>query len=171
MTTEPKPSDGSSDSSDPLQGAPGLEYYEAMIDRAQANQDSVEFALLEIHDRKLYLKVCGSFADYAQRRWRLSRARVYQLLHYARVKKLSTVVDGAPANERQARRLDAEGKVMPERKIDFIWQAMRYLIRTFERVPRGERREFLETICKLMADMEKDLGRSADAERGSVGPG
>jgi len=105
-------SDETINSADHLPGTPSLQYYEAIIARGLPSLENVAAALLELHEQRLYRKSYGSFKEYLRWRWHLSRARGYQMLHFARLKRMSTEVDtGAPLNERQARLLDAQGKL------------------------------------------------------------
>jgi len=129
-------SDETINSADHLPGTPSLQYYEAIIARGLPSLENVAAALLELHDRRLYRKSYGSFKEYLRWRWHLSRARGYQMLHFARLKRMSTEVDtGAPLNERQARLLDAQGKLRKKREEDLILRAMGYLSSTFDRLP------------------------------------
>src|SRR5437867_9128316 len=90
---------------------------EQIIESSLPKFDEACFALLEIHRRKLYKLDFRSFEAYLEKRWRMSRSRAYQLLHYARVMKPSTMVDNfGPANERQAREINARGHVSGENK-------------------------------------------------------
>jgi hypothetical protein len=137
----------------------GLEYLEGIIARGLPSYDAVSTALFEIHQRKLYVKLYGSFREYIGRRWHFSRARAYQILHFARLKQLSTVVvgKGAPKNERQARALDGKGNPRSDEQADPVLRAMRYLIRAFERLPVSERADFIDSIGDLLHDFRQEL--------------
>ena len=112
--------------------SPNLEYWEGIIAQGLPNREAVALALLEIHSRKLYGEGYGSFQAYLRQRWHFSRARGYQLLHFARLKKRSTAVDTlGPQNERQARRLDAQGNGRRPAEDDPIMQAMEYVAAAF----------------------------------------
>lgn len=63
-------------------------------------------ALEEIHEKKLYRAKWPSFETYCQKRWKISRARAYQIIQFATVQReLSTSVDNRPINEAQIRPL------------------------------------------------------------------
>ena len=67
--------------------------------------------------RRLYKKDYGTFKSYLLRRWQISLPRGYQMLHFARLIRMSTAVDtGGPENERRARLLDGEGKARRPRR-------------------------------------------------------
>jgi hypothetical protein len=133
-----------------------LEDLEAVIDRMVPNYEAAAFALFEIHHRKLYAPLYRSFRDYVEQRWHFSRARAYQLLHFAQIKRMSTVVD----TERQARNLDRQG--VPRRAHgddrDPVLRAMRYLVKVFHALASGERRDFIESIRDLLSDLKMELG-------------
>jgi len=62
--------------------------------------------LLAIRESKLYRQEYGTFEEYCQDRWNLSRPRAYQLIDAAAIAgRLSTIVDILPATESQARPL------------------------------------------------------------------
>jgi hypothetical protein len=145
----------------PAAGGPGLEYYEGIMARGLPSYEAVSLALLEIHERKLYSALYGSFQAYVQRRWQFSRARAYQMLHFARLKRLSTMVDITlgPENERQARALDGQGNPRSPEEADPVFRAMRYLVKLFERLPSAERREFIESIGNLLRDFTQEMAR------------
>jgi hypothetical protein len=133
---------------------------ETVIARGLPRQDEVALALLEIHERKLYRPAYKSFKDYLLRRWELSRARGYQMLHFARLKRMSTTVDrNNPNNERQARTLDAHGNARLPREEDPVLRAMNYLANVFFRLPANRRHEFIEAIRDLLAEMEQAVNR------------
>jgi hypothetical protein len=144
-----------------------LQSLEAIIEHGLPNMDSVAEALLRIHEQRLYREDYGSLQEYVRRRWGFSRARAYQLLHLARLKRMSTMVDAEGLNERQARLRDAEGKLRKDAQVDLIQQAMSRLGRTFERLPRPERREFIQYIRKLLNEMEQQLDQE-DKNGGSA---
>ena len=146
----------------PEMGA-GLKDLENIIARGLPSYDAVAIALLEIHERKLYSKLYGSFQEYVKRRWQFSRARAYQMLHFARLKRLSTTVDtDGPENERQARALDAQGNLRAPGVTDPILAAMMSLGKLFERLPFSERRELIESVADLLAEFEQILKSSSE---------
>jgi hypothetical protein len=145
---------------DPTSGH-GLEDLEAIIARGLPSYDAVSMALFEIHERRLYLKLYGSFREYIRRRWQFSRARAYQILHFARLKQLSTTVDtkGAPKNERQARALDGQGNPRSDEQADPVLRAMSYLSKVFERLPISERADFIDSIGDLLHEFRQEVAR------------
>ncbi len=95
-----------------------LAEHEAVIERGIQTFYKVGMALADIRDRKLYRSDYGTFEEYAEKRWQMSRPRAYQLIEAAAV--VSTTVDTglpAPKNERQAREL---GRV-PESQRAEVW--------------------------------------------------
>jgi len=95
-----------------------LAEHEAVIERGIQTFYEVGIALADIRDRKLYRADYGTFEEYAEKRWQMSRPRAYQLIEAAAV--VSTTVDTglpAPENERQAREL---GRV-PEPERAEVW--------------------------------------------------
>ena len=144
--------------------APNLEYWEGIIAQGLPNREAVASALLEIHGRKLYQEGYGSFQAYLRQRWHFSRARGYQLLHFARLKQLSTAVDTpGPENERQARRLDAHGNGRRPEEDDPILQTMDYVVAAFGRLPPSEQREFISSLRDLLTELAQGLDRQAPA--------
>jgi hypothetical protein len=148
---------------DPLAGK-NLEELESVIREGLSSRETTAFALLGIHDRKLYRPKYGSFRAYLAQRWPFKRARAYQLLRFARLKKLSTTVDSRPPdNERQARRLDAAGNMRATPEKDRIERAMDYLVKRFQRLPGSERAEFIQAIRDLLVDLEREWHRQEPA--------
>lgn len=102
----------------PAAEAEALARHEATIERGIQTFYEVGSALADIRDRKLYRVGYGTFEEYAEKRWQMSRPRAYQLIEAAAV--VSTTVDTglpAPENERQAREL---GRV-PEPERAEVW--------------------------------------------------
>lgn len=129
--------------------------------------DTVALALLEIYERQLY-KEYGSFKAYLEKRWHWSRSRGYQLLHFGRLKRMSTMVDTTGAiNERQARLLDADGKPRKGPDPDLVQHAMGYLARTFFRLKGCDRPEFIDTIRQLLWEMEASLNQDKNGAQDS----
>jgi hypothetical protein len=159
-------SDGS-ELPDELPADQSLDFYEAIIERGRPNLDSVASALLEIHQMKLYRHNYPSFEQYVRERWNISRPRAYQLLKYARLRRMSTAVDTLPPNERQARLLDADGKVRKGPGPDLIQRAMGYLARTFFRLQVSECPEFIDAIRKLASEMEESFNQAKKASKHS----
>jgi hypothetical protein len=115
-------------------------------------------ALVEIHKRKLYKKDYASFESYLTRRWRFSRSRGYQLLHFGRRIAMSTTVDNCgPETERQARLLDSEGRPCRQKGEDTVMLAMNYLVKAYENLPLTEREDFVEDLMELLREMQKEL--------------
>jgi hypothetical protein len=83
----------------------------------------VSQALLEINERRLYrLAGHGTFAEYCELRWQLTRGNAYRKIDVARVVNVLTdaKIETLPANESQAREL-AKLKNDPELLTD-VWQ-------------------------------------------------
>lgn len=81
-----------------------LAAHEAVITRGLQTFYDVGTALAAIRDGRLYRDEHGTFEDYCQERWNISRPRAYQFIDAANVRaNLSTNVDTLPANEAQAR--------------------------------------------------------------------
>ncbi len=148
---------------DELPAGRSLDFYEAIIARGRPNLDSVASALLEIHQMKLYRHNYRSFEQYVLQRWNISRPRAYQLLKYAKLRRSSTVVDTLPPNERQARLLDAYGKLRKAPDPDLVQRAMGYLAKTFFRLQASDRPEFIDTIRKLLSEMQASLNEANNA--------
>lgn len=95
-----------------------LAEHEAVIERGIKTFYEVGMALADIRDRKLYRAEYGTFEEYAEKRWQMTRSRAYQMIDAANV--VSTIVDTElppPANEGQAREL---GRV-PETERASVW--------------------------------------------------
>ena len=96
-----------------------LEHNEAIIEKGLNTFVDVGNALAEIRDGKLYRDTHGTFEEYCQERWGISRPRAYQFIEAAEtVGLLSTMVDTPPSSERQARPLT---RLEPEEQIA-AWQ-------------------------------------------------
>ena len=81
-----------------------LAKHEEVIERGLNSFVEVGMALAAIRDEKLYLDAGDTFEAYCKSRWQISRPRAYQLIASANVSQtVSTMVDTAPLNERQAR--------------------------------------------------------------------
>lgn len=96
-----------------------LAEHEAVIERGIQTFYEVGIALASIRDRQLYRADYGTFEEYAERRWQMSRSRAYQMIDAANV--VSTIVDTElppPVNEGQAREL---GRV-PEPDRAEVWR-------------------------------------------------
>ncbi|MEU3096581.1 hypothetical protein ABZ690_17735, partial [Streptomyces sp. NPDC006967] len=53
---------------------------EAVIERGIKTFYEVGTALADIRDRKLYRADYGTFEEYAEKRWQMSRRRAYQMI-------------------------------------------------------------------------------------------
>lgn len=96
-----------------------LAEHEAVIERGIKTFYEVGIALADIRDRKLYRAEHGTFEEYCQQRWQMTRSRAYQMIDAAGV--VSTIVDTAlpaPANEGQAREL---GRIPEPERAD-VWR-------------------------------------------------
>jgi hypothetical protein len=92
---------------------------EAVIERGLATFVEVGSALGEIRDERLYRADHGTFEDYCQQRWNLSRAHAYRMIDAAAA--VSPIGDTGlpvPANEGQAREL---ARVPADRRAE-VWQ-------------------------------------------------
>jgi hypothetical protein len=92
---------------------------EAVIERGIQTFYEVGMALADIRDRKLYRADHGTFEEYAQQRWNMSRTRAYELMSASAV--VSAIADTevpAPANEGQARALSR----VPESDRAEVWR-------------------------------------------------
>ncbi|MGW2044667.1 ParB/Srx family N-terminal domain-containing protein [Streptomyces sp. NPDC001858] len=95
-----------------------LTEHEAVIERGIQTFYEVGMALADIRDRKLYRADYGTFEEYAQQRWNMSRTRAYELMSASAV--VSAIADTetpAPANEGQARALSR----VPEPERAAVW--------------------------------------------------
>lgn len=79
-----------------------LQQLEGVIERGLATFVEVGQALLEIREHRLYRETHDSFEAYCRERWGWSRQRAHQMIEASAV---STMVDTASLNERQAREL------------------------------------------------------------------
>ncbi|TVZ96473.1 hypothetical protein [Streptomyces sp. BK340] len=95
-----------------------LAEHEAVIERGIKTFYEVGTALADIRDRKLYRADHGTFEEYCQRRWQLSRPRAYELITAAEV--VSGMPDTAQpvANARQASELAR----VPEPERADVWR-------------------------------------------------
>jgi len=176
-----------------LTGRDALTYYERIVEKNLGRENHLAEALAAIHRRKLYRLTHASFGGYINERWQLSRSRAYQLVRFVQRKKqaLSTG-EPAPANERQARQLDANGtRLRPEENSGArrLARVTQYLQTTLAKSPPGERRELIASVRTVLDNFEQQLdcqhlaaspdpalaeresaacAATADASRGSV---
>lgn len=95
-----------------------LAEHEAVIERGIKTFYEVGLALADIRDRKLYRAEYGTFEEYAERRWQMSRRRAYQMIEAAGVvHNFSHSEIDAPATESQARELSR----VPELERVAVW--------------------------------------------------
>lgn len=95
-----------------------LAEHEAVIERGIKTFYEVGMALADIRDRKLYRAAYGTFEEYAQQRWQMSRRRAYQMIEAAGVvQNFSHSEINAPATESQARELSR----VPEQERTAVW--------------------------------------------------
>jgi hypothetical protein len=95
-----------------------LAQHEAVIERGIQTFYEVGTALTDIRDQRLYRAEYGTFEEYAEKRWQMSRPRAYELMAAAEV--VSAMADTdvpPPGNERQAREL---GRI-PEPERAEVW--------------------------------------------------
>jgi hypothetical protein len=142
------------ESSQAMQTEPStLAQLEAIIEGGLPHYEEVALAMLEIHDRKLFKPL--AFKNYLKVRWTMSRSRGYQLLHFARLKKMSTRVDiTGVANERTAQALARDGTVRRQCDRDPVEEAMRYLGMKFKKLTLVEKRDLIQYVRKLMDELE-----------------
>lgn len=74
-----------------------LAQHEAVIERGIKTFYDVGLALADIRDRKLYRATHGTFEEYAEKRWQMSRPRAYELMAAAEV--VSGIPDTLPKPE------------------------------------------------------------------------
>jgi hypothetical protein len=144
---------------------------EQIIEKNLPHFDEACAALLQIHKRKLYKLNFKSFEAYLKERLHLSRSRGYQMVHFGRLRQLSTTVDGGgPANEREARKINARGQVPgqlePDQYATKFRRVTSYLAGQFKKTPPVERRRFIVDLRGLLQDLEASLPtrRSSEAD-------
>jgi hypothetical protein len=107
-----------------------LKELKVIVDKTIESTIECGMALKEIRDRKLFLEECGSFQEFCETNWKVTRQRAYQLINCAEVvadlpPEVSTMVDSertvrelkkVPAEDRPAvlERASASGKVTGE---------------------------------------------------------
>lgn len=95
-----------------------LTEHEAVIERGIKTFYEVGTALADIRDRKLYRADYGTFEEYAEQRWQMSRRRAYQMIEAAGVvNNFSHSEIPAPSTESQARELSR----VPEPERAEVW--------------------------------------------------
>lgn len=87
--------------------SPDFRRLEAVIEKGMRTFVDVGRALMDIRDKRMYRELdFSSFDDYTRERWGWSRVRAHQLIDAAKVSDaVLTMVNTAPASERQAREL------------------------------------------------------------------
>ena len=143
-----------------------LEECEVVIERGLAIFVDVGNALIAIREGHKYRKTHDTFEAYCAGRWRLSRARAYQLIEGAEVvASLSTMVDiPLPATERQARALSPL-KAEPARMADAMQRAG--TTPTAARIADAVKTIVREAVAKVESRAEDraalaDLNRAAE---------
>ena len=106
-------------------------------------------ALAEIRDRKLYRIEHGSFDDYLETKWKISRSRASRLIQAAEVVKLLPT-GNRPATERQARPL----ATLPPGQRAAAWSA------AVKASPSGT-----PTAKAVEAAVEKRTGKPTEADK------
>lgn len=92
--------------------------HEAVIERGIKTFYEVGTALADIRDRKLYRADYGTFEEYAEKRWQMSRRRAYQMIEAAGVvHNFSHSEIDVPTTESQARELSR----IPEPERVAVW--------------------------------------------------
>ncbi len=116
--------------------ARGLKYY-----------IEVGAALLAIRDERLYRAQYGTFEDYCEARWNMSRRHAYRLIEANEVVEAVRPIGHIPANEAQAREL----ATLPREDVAPVWQQIvdtapdtgitaafvRETVETYKEVQRG----------------------------------
>ena len=137
-----------------------LMFFENIVTRSLEHEDQLAEAINQIKTRKLYKVVHLTFQDYVTARWNLSRSRAYQLLKYARLKEQAQAAGKTPpANERAARKLDADGNPLPPADSYKIHldKFKRQIKDTLSRLPPDERRKFAVEIQVFFNDLTKNM--------------
>ncbi len=136
-----------------------LAHYEHLIEESLAREDQRAAALLSIHDQRLYQLTHQRFADYLKARWGLSRSRGYQLLHHAKLmQSCRSKGEPPPANEREARRLAADGsrKTPSQETYDlFLKQITHYITKKVAQLKTGERQRLLQDLRAVLGKLEE----------------
>jgi hypothetical protein len=85
-----------------------LTQLKAIVTRGLETTIEVGLALKEIRDRKLFLEECGSFQEFCEKNWHVTRQRAYQLIDSAEVvASLPANVSTMVVTERAARALQS----------------------------------------------------------------
>lgn len=83
-----------------------LQAYEAVIEKGLASFVEVGTALMRIRDARLYRETHGTFEDYCQAKWGMSRQRAHQIIEASAVtERVSKIFDKAPSTESHAAKL------------------------------------------------------------------
>lgn len=100
--------------------AAALTEHETVIERGIKTFYEVGTSLAAIRAQRLYRAEYGTFEEYAQQRWQMSRPRAYELMAAAEVVSAMADTDVTPpSNERQARELSR----VPEPERADVWSA------------------------------------------------
>ncbi len=138
-----------------------LQHLEAIIEAARPKPKERALALLEIHDRRLYLSEYVSFSNYLWKRWQIRRSRGYQLLNWARLLRAKA---GCTVNERQARRSKDQSK-----EHDWTLRVMDQITKAWETLPPAKRSDFIKDIRSLLKEFEQELGHASNPQETVVG--
>lgn len=93
---------------------------ETIVERGLNTFYEVGKALMEIRDSRLYREQHGTFEEYCQRRWHLSRPQAYRLIDASDVFMNLSPIGDIPANESQVRPLVP---LQPEEQ-QIVWQVV-----------------------------------------------
>ena len=126
---------------------------ERIIERGEAAAIESGEALMQIRDNKLYKRDHSSFESYLKDRWKMSRARSYQLIELFR---LSTVVDISGLAERHVREIG---------KLPRITQAE--VVRSFRKLP--ENQQTTKAIAEIAQLHQQPLSELKPLERTPIG--
>lgn len=107
-----------------------------IVDRTLNSTIECGMALREIRDRKLFLEECGSFQEFCEKNWRVTRARAYQLIGSA------DMVDSLP--ESVSTQVDTEKAA-----------------RTLRKVPKKDREAVIQAAAKTGKVNEKSINAAA----------
>ena len=137
-----------------------LRHYEALIEQSLARKNDRAMALLAVYESKLYQLTHTSFSQYFKQRWRLSRTRGYQQIHFALVRR-HCLQNGLvpPTNERQARQFAADGTSLQLHHDSYaqcFHRARRNLVANLTTLPPGEHPRFMEDIRRAFDQVERE---------------
>jgi hypothetical protein len=144
-----------------------LTHYELIIEQSLGRKADRAMALLAIFERKLYKLTHTSIGRYLKERWGLSRSRGYQLLRFAKDRR-SCLQNGQPppVNERQVRRLAANGTSWPKAPAhdsydQHLQEVRRCLAANLAKTLPGEHRRFVQDVREALDQLDQDWDHPA----------